>query len=286
MAESRGLLEVTREVIRARHLALRTEQAYLQWIRRYVAFHGRRHPRDLGAPALEAFALAGRQDAWHGCYGAGQTGGPEGPRALLVGFGGALRRSELVALDRSDKAARKTPGVVDPVAHGQGDESGYDLTNPNLGKELLADALGQLPYDVWLKYVCEHGGESSEVLSWCVDPEDPDVAPIDPQQAVDQALPLVSEVIGHLSDSPQKALEAARRAVGVLVHGSSEYQRGRGQAASMQHLAVRAWVIRKFNPHPKKPDESTANDDSIDCKGKLLSSINILRYGVNASFSK
>jgi integron integrase len=55
MAESRGLLEVTREVIRARHLALRTEQAYLQWIRRYVAFHGRRHPRDLGAPALEAF---------------------------------------------------------------------------------------------------------------------------------------------------------------------------------------------------------------------------------------
>jgi Putative Ig domain len=37
-----------------------------------------------------------------------------------------------LALDRSDKAARKTPGVVDPVAHGQGDESGYDLTNPNL----------------------------------------------------------------------------------------------------------------------------------------------------------
>ena len=37
-----------------------------------------------------------------------------------------------LALDRSDKAARRTPGVVDPVAHGQGDESGYDLTNPNL----------------------------------------------------------------------------------------------------------------------------------------------------------
>ena len=37
-----------------------------------------------------------------------------------------------LALDRSDKAARKTPSVVDPVAHGQGDESGYDLTNPNL----------------------------------------------------------------------------------------------------------------------------------------------------------
>lgn len=133
-----------------------------------------------------------------------------------------------------------------------------DLTNPKLGKELVKHARGQLPYDVWLKYVCEHNGERSEVLSWCVDPDDPDIAPIDPQQAVDQALPLVSEVIRQLmSDSPQKALEAARRAVGVLVHGSSEYQRGRGQAASMQHLAVRAWVIRKFNPHPKKPDEST-----------------------------
>jgi integron integrase len=55
MTHSRGLLEVTREAIRARHLALRTEQAYLQWIKRYVAFHDRRHPRDLGARALEAF---------------------------------------------------------------------------------------------------------------------------------------------------------------------------------------------------------------------------------------
>jgi|BogFormECP03_OM2_1039629.scaffolds.fasta_scaffold01657_3 hypothetical protein len=132
-----------------------------------------------------------------------------------------------------------------------------DLTDRKLGKRLLNDARGQLPVDVWLKYVCEHNGERSEVLSWCVDPDDPDIAPTDPQLAVDQALRLVTEVIGHLPDSPEEALEAARRAVGILVHGSSEYQRGRGQAASMQHLAVRAWIIRKFNPHPKKPDDST-----------------------------
>jgi integron integrase len=55
MGHRRGLLEVTREVIRTRHMAVRTEQTYLQWIRRYVAFHGRRHPRNLGAAALEAF---------------------------------------------------------------------------------------------------------------------------------------------------------------------------------------------------------------------------------------
>jgi len=48
MPERRGFFEVAREKIRTRHLALRTEQAYLQWMRRYVKFHARRHPRELG----------------------------------------------------------------------------------------------------------------------------------------------------------------------------------------------------------------------------------------------
>src|SRR5579863_2767484 len=55
MPEGRGLFEVAREKIRTRHLALRTEQAYLHWMRRYVKFHGRRHPRDMGAGEVEAF---------------------------------------------------------------------------------------------------------------------------------------------------------------------------------------------------------------------------------------
>jgi integron integrase len=55
MAEGRGLLEVAREKMRTRHLAYRTEQAYLQWIRRYIAFHKRRHPRELGAAEVEQF---------------------------------------------------------------------------------------------------------------------------------------------------------------------------------------------------------------------------------------
>ncbi len=55
MAQGRGLLEVAREKMRTRHLAYRTEQAYLQWIRRYIAFHQRRHPRDLGAAEVERF---------------------------------------------------------------------------------------------------------------------------------------------------------------------------------------------------------------------------------------
>jgi hypothetical protein len=55
MPEERGLFEVARERMRTRHLALRTEYAYLQWMRRYVKFHGRRHPRDLGPAEVEAF---------------------------------------------------------------------------------------------------------------------------------------------------------------------------------------------------------------------------------------
>jgi len=49
------LFEVAREKIRTRHLAFRTEQAYLHWMRRYVIFHDCRHPRDMGAAEVEAF---------------------------------------------------------------------------------------------------------------------------------------------------------------------------------------------------------------------------------------
>jgi hypothetical protein len=53
--EGAGLLGVARDKMRVRHLAYRTEQTYLQWIRRYVAFHHRRHPRDLGPAGVEQF---------------------------------------------------------------------------------------------------------------------------------------------------------------------------------------------------------------------------------------
>jgi integron integrase len=52
---SPGLFAVARERMRTRHFALRTEQAYLQWIRRYVTFHRRRPPRELGPREVEQF---------------------------------------------------------------------------------------------------------------------------------------------------------------------------------------------------------------------------------------
>jgi len=42
-------------VIRTRHYSIRTEESYLQWVRRFILFHGKRHPADMGAPELEAF---------------------------------------------------------------------------------------------------------------------------------------------------------------------------------------------------------------------------------------
>jgi hypothetical protein len=44
------LLKQIRQAARVRHLSRRTEDCYVQWARRYVLFHGKRHPRDLGMP--------------------------------------------------------------------------------------------------------------------------------------------------------------------------------------------------------------------------------------------
>jgi integron integrase len=49
------LLEQVRRRLRAKHYSLRTEQAYLYWIRRFIIANGKRHPRLMGAPEVEAF---------------------------------------------------------------------------------------------------------------------------------------------------------------------------------------------------------------------------------------
>jgi site-specific recombinase XerD len=61
------LLDQMRERIRVRHYSIRTEQCYVEWVRRYVLFHGKRHPRELGPREVEAFlthlAVVGRVSA-------------------------------------------------------------------------------------------------------------------------------------------------------------------------------------------------------------------------------
>jgi len=59
LPQSRRLLDQVREVIHYKHYSLKTEQAYLYWIRFFVRWHGRngqwRHPRDMGGPELTQF---------------------------------------------------------------------------------------------------------------------------------------------------------------------------------------------------------------------------------------
>ena len=55
MPTSISLLDKVRERIRLKHYSIRTEQAYVDWIRRVILFHGKRHPADMGGPEVVAF---------------------------------------------------------------------------------------------------------------------------------------------------------------------------------------------------------------------------------------
>ena len=52
---ARKLLDQVSDIARFRHLSLRTEETYRNWIKRYILFHGKRHPRDLDAAAVRAY---------------------------------------------------------------------------------------------------------------------------------------------------------------------------------------------------------------------------------------
>ena len=49
------LLDRLRAAIRVRHYSIRTEDTYVHWVRRFILFHGKRHPVELGAPEVAAF---------------------------------------------------------------------------------------------------------------------------------------------------------------------------------------------------------------------------------------
>ncbi|RLC75453.1 MAG: integron integrase [Chloroflexi bacterium] len=55
MSEKKKLLDRVSDAIRLKHYSPRTEEAYVGWIRRYILFHRKRHPREMGASEIEAF---------------------------------------------------------------------------------------------------------------------------------------------------------------------------------------------------------------------------------------
>ena len=99
-----NLLDRVRNKIRLKHYSLRTEQTYVDWIKRFILFHGKRHPSELGAEEVEAFlthlAVAGQVAA---------STQNQAKRALLFLYQVVLE-VELPWLDQVEKA--KTPTVA------------------------------------------------------------------------------------------------------------------------------------------------------------------------------
>lgn len=53
--QSTRLLDQVRERARYLHYSLRTEDAYVYWVRFFIRWHGLKHPRDMGAPEVQSF---------------------------------------------------------------------------------------------------------------------------------------------------------------------------------------------------------------------------------------
>jgi len=102
------LLDAVRNAVRIRHYSRRTERAYLGWIRRYILFHGKRHPADMGAEEVTRFlsslAVEGRVSS---------STQNQALSALLLLYGPVLG-VELPWLDELVRATRpqRLPAVV------------------------------------------------------------------------------------------------------------------------------------------------------------------------------
>ena len=49
------LLDKVRQCIRLKGYSIRTEKSYISWIKRFILFHGKRHPQEMGKPEIETF---------------------------------------------------------------------------------------------------------------------------------------------------------------------------------------------------------------------------------------
>jgi glucan phosphorylase len=54
-SHSERLRQRVRQAIRIKHYSYRTEQTYIDWIRRFILFNNKKHPKDMGVAEVEAF---------------------------------------------------------------------------------------------------------------------------------------------------------------------------------------------------------------------------------------
>ena len=62
------LLDRVRDVLRRKHYSFRTEQAYTDWIRRFILFHGKRHPKEMAEAEVGEFLTHLARDAKVSAY--------------------------------------------------------------------------------------------------------------------------------------------------------------------------------------------------------------------------
>ena len=105
------LLDQMREVMRLKHLSYRTEKAYLSWVKRFILFHDKRHPKDMGAPEIRAFLSS---LATHDNVAASTQN--NALNALLFLYRSVLRQPfpDLEDLERA-KRPRRLPTVLTPA---------------------------------------------------------------------------------------------------------------------------------------------------------------------------
>lgn len=100
------VLDQLRERIRYLHYSLRTEQAYVHWVRAFIRFHGVRHPATLGSSEVEAFL------SWLANERKVSVSGIGGLAVLLRQ--GAVHGSALASGDRKTSAVAALAGGADP----------------------------------------------------------------------------------------------------------------------------------------------------------------------------
>jgi len=52
---AKKLLDIVRDTIRMKHYSFRTEQVYIGWIKRYIIYHNKKHPKEMGKIEIEQF---------------------------------------------------------------------------------------------------------------------------------------------------------------------------------------------------------------------------------------
>ncbi len=125
-------LEEVRELMRVQHYAIRTEQAYVEWIKRFILFHGKRHPDEMGESEIAAFLthLAVNRNV------APVTQG-QALNALIILYRKVLNRSmgEIPGIVRSNRKIKVPVGSADAAGSS---ELAYQTGGDSLVSRLFA----------------------------------------------------------------------------------------------------------------------------------------------------